>query len=470
MGVHSAFDVAIIGSGPGGYRAAVLAAERGLRAAIVESHTWGGTCLNRGCVPKKAWHHTAQLIAQARCFARRGVQGELRADLAQAWHHQRHVVQTVRAGYTEYLARLGVKRFDGRARFADVRRLALDSGAEIAARYIIIATGSRPIFPDALPLTPERIISTDELFDRLPPPGKRVAVTGSGVIGAEFAFILAMLGLEVAWICRSRPLARARFSAAALRTLAQELERQGVYARTGARVAGAEIGADGVTLTLEDGTHLQADWVLAAAGRRPNSDGLGLAEVGIAVDADGFIRTDPHQRTSLPHVFAIGDVANREMSANQALAQAAVAIDNIVAPASRRHDPLAVPFLVYSALVAGRLGHTEEEIEDQGREPAVGHAAFEVNPRALGQDDTAGFVRLLADHDSGELLGAEIVGAEAGELINLVAQAYGRADALARLAALRYNHPARAEEIGNAVEALATKWGLAEKVFGAPTE
>ncbi len=470
MDASALFDVAIIGSGPGGYRAAVLAAERGLRAAIVEGHSWGGTCLNRGCVPKKAWHHTAQLVAHAKCFARRGVHGELRADLAQAWRHQRQVVQTVRAGYIDYLARLGVRSFTGRARFADTRRLVLDSGEEIPARHIIIATGSRPLFPDALPPVPGRILSTDELFDLPPPPGKRVAVTGSGVIGAEFAFILAQLGLEVAWICRGYPLSRARFSAAALRTLAQELERHGVRARTGARVAGAEIGADGVALTLEDGTRLHADWVLAAAGRRPNSDGLSLAEVGIAVDADGFIRTDPQQRTSLPHVFAIGDVASREMSANQALAQAAVAIDNIVAPASRRHDPLAVPFLVYSAVVAGRLGHTEEEVEDQGREPAVGYAAFEVNPRALGQDDTAGFVRLLADHDSGELLGAEILGAEAGELINLVAQAYGRADALARLAALRYNHPARAEEIGNAVEALATKWGLAERIFGASRE
>lgn len=458
-------DVLIIGSGPGGYRAAVLAAQRGLKAGIAERGTWGGTCLNRGCVPKKAWHHSAQQVAAARDHARRGLAGGIQGDLTRAWLHQRDVVQAVRSGYTDYLARLGVQRLEGTARFIDPHTVCVGEKTRIRCRHAIIATGSRPIFPAALPYVAQRVISTDQLFDDPPPPGHHVAICGSGVVGAEFAFILAMLGRRATWICRGEPLEHARFSAPARRVLIDQLAAHGVAPRVGARVTNAAIG-EHVTLTLEDGTTLTADWVLVAAGRRPNGDTLGLENAGIETDADGFIRVDAHQRSTAPHIFAIGDVASREMSANQALAQAAVAVENILTPGVSTHAPEAIPFVVYSAAVLARLGLTEDELEAQEREPAIGYAAFEANPRALGQDDPVGFVRLVADHDTGELQGAEIVGREAGELINLISGVYRQPQALARLARLPYNHPSRAEEIQNAVEALATRWGLMEQIFG----
>lgn len=459
-------DVLIIGSGPGGYRAAVLAAQRGLRTGVVERGTWGGTCLNRGCVPKKAWHHSAQQVADARGHARRGLAGEIRGDLNRAWLHQREVVQAVRSGYVDYLARLGVQRLEGGARFADPHTVCIGDKDTVECRHVIIATGSCPIFPSALPFVPERMISTDELFDNPPPAGDDVAVCGSGVIGAEFAFILAMLGKRVTWICRGEPLSHARFSAPARRALMDQLAAHGVAPRIGARVVQTAITGERVALTLEDGATLAADWVLVAAGRRPNSDALGLENAGVETDADGFICVDAHQRCAAPHIFAIGDVASREMSANQALAQAAVAVENILTPGASKHAAVAVPFVVYSAAVLARLGLTEDELEAQEREPAIGYAAFEANPRALGQNDSAGFVRLVADHDTGELHGAEIVGREAGELINLIGGVFQHPNALSRLARLPYNHPSRAEEIQNAVEALATRWGLMEQIFG----
>lgn len=461
------FDLAVIGSGPGGYRAAVLAALRGLKVAIVEKDEWGGCCLNRGCVPKKAWYHSARLIAASRDFAARGIQGPLQGDLRGAWRHQREVVLKVRASYTDYLARLGVRALRGTARFLDQNTIAVGDAAQVAADHVIIATGSSPFVPPALELCRDRIITTDDLFDREPPAGKRVAVVGSGVIGTEFAFILGMLGLDVTWLMQQEPLSRSAYSVPARKALLDALAAHGIRPRTASRVAAAEIGTDGVVLTLPDGSRERVDWVLLGAGRTPHTRGLDLAAAGVDVDADGFIRVDEYQQTTASSIYAIGDVANPAMTSNHALAGAAVAVSNIIAAQSRRRDDAAVPEVIYSALELARIGLNEDGAEAKGFEPATGFAAFEANPAALGQGDARGFVRLIADMDSGRLLGAEIVGKDAAELIHILGMEFGTEDALKRLAGAAYNHPTRAEEILNAVETLAARWRLDKFVFGA---
>jgi dihydrolipoamide dehydrogenase len=210
------FDLAIIGSGPGGYRAAVLAALRGLKVAVIERDQWGGCCLNRGCVPKKTWYHSARLLAAGRGFAARGIEGALRGDLSQAWRHQRGVVAQVRESYTDYLRRVGVRLIEGAARFVD-RGTVAAAGERIAADHVIIATGSEPFIPSNLPRSIGRILTTDDLFDAEPPAGKHAAVVGSGVIGTEFAFILSMLGREVVWLMQRDPLSRSAYSVPARR-------------------------------------------------------------------------------------------------------------------------------------------------------------------------------------------------------------------------------------------------------------
>jgi dihydrolipoamide dehydrogenase len=461
------FDLVVIGSGPGGYRAAVLGALRGLSVAIVEKGVWGGTCLNRGCVPKKAWHASAMRVAQSAGLAARGVRGTLTGDLATAWDHQHRVVDTVRESYVDYLKRLGVAAFAGAASFADSRTVRVAGGETLRGRHVIVATGSAPFVPPGLPRTPGRILTTDDLFDAPPPPGRRVAVVGSGVVGTELAFILAMLGCQVKWITNAEPLSRTGFSPPALKLLYAALKRHGVVARTRSRVQGGRVLADGVELTLPDGARETVDWVLLGSGRVPYTESLDLAAAGVATDADGFVAVDERCRTTVPHIYAIGDVANPAMTSNHALAEAAVAVADILDPGSRRREPAQVPELVYSALELGRVGLSEDDAEDRELEAATGFAAFEVNPAALGEDDAEGFVRLVADGDSGKLLGAEIVGAQAGELIHVIAREVGRDDGLRGVARMLYNHPSRAEEFLNAAETLASKWGLGEPVFGA---
>jgi dihydrolipoamide dehydrogenase len=465
MTASRTIDLAVIGSGPGGYRAAVLGALRGLKVALVEEGVWGGTCLNRGCVPKKAWYATARLVAANAHFRERGLAGRLTPDLAAAWRHQRGVVEAVRASYVDYLERLGVTAIRGRATLRAGREVDVTGYGVLSAGAIVIASGSSPYRPAGFALHPGRVLTSDELFDAPPPAGRRVAVLGSGVIGTEMAFILTMLGCEVVWLVQSEPLARVGFTSPALAALRDALAGHGVRPRRTGRPHACAADARGVTLTLPDGTNERVDWVLVASGRRPNVAGIGLEPAGVALGADGFIASDERTMTAAPGVYAIGDCANPRMTSNHALAEAAVAIADIVAPGSAERDRGAVPEVVYSALELARVGWSEAQAEDAGREPATGFVSLQSSPAALAEGDARGFVRVVADLESGELLGAEAVGTHAGEWIQVASSALRAPHGLARLARVRYNHPSLAEEVLNATETLAAKWGLGERIF-----
>ncbi len=463
------FDIVVIGSGPGGYRAAVLAALRGKRVAIIERHSWGGCCLNRGCVPKRAWHYSADLIAASRRFGARGIGGHLGADLHRAWQHQKTVVATVRKSYLDYMQRLGISAYAGTANLRDthhVRVVAVDVSLELEAGNIIIATGSVPHLPRGVGPVPGRVLTTDMLFDQPPPPGKRVVIVGAGIVGVEFAYILSMLGREVRWIASRAPLSTSLFSAPARENLMAAFKEHGIEPLTGRRLAHLRVGGSGVILSLDDGGVEVADWVLLGTGRVPCTDQLGLDRAGVEVDGRRFVKTDRFLRTTAANIYAIGDCASAQMTANQALAGATVAIDNIVSGNRTEYEPLWTPEVVYSAMELARIGLNEDLAEDRGLEPAIGFTAFEASPCALGQGDNRGFVRLIADMDSGALLGGEVVGSGAGELIHVLAAAPDQARTLRWLAKARVNHPARAEEFLNATETLARRWGLAGRIFG----
>ena len=461
-------DLAVIGSGPGGYRAAIYAALRGLSVAIVEEADWGGTCLNRGCVPKKDWHHTAKTVAQSARFADRGLQGgPLRGDLASAWEHQKRVVTEVRDSYVQFMDRLGVRQLRGHGRLDADGRVVVDGpdGGTLAPAHTILATGSRPApIPGVTPVS-GRILTTDMLFDEPAPPAGEVIVVGSGVIGTEMAFILSQLGCTVTWLTTGAPLRRSRFTPQARGTLEQRLADLGIEPTSEDRLAGAHVEGERVVAELADGTVHEADWLLLGTGRAPVTDDLGLPEAGVGTDERGFVRVDAHRETERAGVYAIGDCANPRQTANHAMADAVVAVKNILGEAVAADDD-AVAEVVYSAVEMARLGLDDDEAEDGGWEPAVGFTSFGSNPKALGADADEGFTRILADMDEGTFLGGEIVGENAGELIHLLTTRTDPQSALAEIAAGRYNHPAMAEEVLNSTETLAANWGLGATVFG----
>jgi len=452
------FDLLVIGSGPGGYRTAVLAAQHGLSVAIVEKDAWGGACLNRGCVPKKTWYSSARLAAAAPGFAERGLRGTLVPDLAAAWRYQRKVVETVRTSYVDYLDRLKISRLHGAASFVDGTRVKIGKET-VEAGNVVVATGSRPVLPQSLRGL-SRVLTTDDLFERELPAGSRIALLGGGSVGAEMAFILPRLGLEVVWLTGGEPLRQSRFSASARRRLNEALAADGVTARSGSRPLGAAQDSRSVRLELPGGKTKRVDWVLAGTGRRPNTESLGCEAAGIELDEGGFVGVDQAQRTSAPRVYAIGDCANAAMTANHALAEASVAVASIVSPASAPGRAGWVPEVLYSALELASAGATEDELEARDAEYAVGFSAFAANPAALGEGSAEGYVRLLVDPQRGSLLGCEITGADAGELIHLAQPGGADGPLLERMARARFAHPSRSEEFLNASEALIASWGF----------
>ena len=464
------YDLVIIGSGPGGYRAAILGRLRGLEVAIVEKADWGGCCLNRGCVPKKDWHHTARLLSASRDFTARGINGgPLTGDLDAAWDHQKSVVTSVRDNYTDYMKRLGITALRGSGRLADSHSVVVageEGETTVTAAHIVLATGSAPHVPDGITPDGTRILTTDDLFDRRPPPGRRVALAGGGVIGTEFAYILTRLGCDLSWFLGGKPLRGSAFTPAALRTLGEALEREGVTPQAGRRLSGAVADGDGVTVTLSDDSSERFDWLLLGTGRVPYTEGLGLEVAGVTTDEGGFIQVDAALRTGQPNIFAIGDCRGAAMTANQALADATTVVDNIITGGERPAPDRWVPMAIYSAVEMARAGLDDDTAEDEGHEPAVGFAAFESSPRALGQDEPEGHVRLLADRDDGTLLGVEVVGDDAAETIHLTALAPDPGQVLHALAGGPWNHPTRAEEFGNAAETMASQWDMDEFIFG----
>ncbi|MFP4561580.1 MAG: dihydrolipoyl dehydrogenase family protein, partial [Thiohalorhabdus sp.] len=462
-------DLMVVGSGPGGYRAAVYAALRGLSVGIVEKADWGGTCLNRGCIPKKDWHHTAKTIARSAKFADRGIAGgPLKGDLGAAWAHQERVVAQVQESYVGFMDRLKVQQYKGHARLDADGNVVIEGpdAGTVAARNVILGTGSRPApIPGVEPVS-GRVLTTDMLFDEEAPPAGEVIVAGSGVIGTEMAFILAQLGCAVTWVASGAPLRKTRFTPQARGALEDKLKEHGIAWRTGGRLASTRVDGERVVAELDDGERLEADWLLLGTGREPVTDGLGLEEAGVETDDRGFARVDEYRRTTREGVYAIGDCANRHQTANHAMADGVVAVKNILEAESTEANDAMVPEVVYSALELARVGLDDDEAEDAEYEPAVGFTSFETNPKAVGQDTDEGFTRLLVDMDEGTLLGGEIVGDSAGELIHILTSHPDPDTALSQIAAGRFNHPAMAEEVLNSTETLAANWGLGPEIFG----
>jgi dihydrolipoamide dehydrogenase len=462
-------DLVVIGSGPGGYRAAIYAALRGLEVAIVERADWGGTCLNRGCIPKKDWHHSAKTIAKSASYAERGITGgPLRGDLAAAWQHQERVVAQVQDSYVKFMDRLGVKKVRGHGRLDGEGNVTIDGpdAGTLETRHVILGTGSRPMPLDGVEPTSGRVLTTDMLFDEPAPPAGEVVVVGAGVIATEMAFILGQLGCSVTWLATRGPLSKTTFTPQARRVLEDKLAEYGMTWHTGGRLAATRVAGERAVAELDDGATFEADWILLGTGREPVTDDLGLDAAGVTTDARGFVQVNAARETSRAGVYAIGDCANPRQTANHAMADAVVAVKNILAQGSAEADDNAVPEVVYSAVEMAHVGLDDDAAEDEGWEPAVGFTSFETNPKAVGTDADEGFTRLLVDMDEGTLLGGEIIGDNAGELVHVLTTHADPETALARIAAGRFNHPAMAEEVLNSTETLAANWGLGPEIFG----
>src|SRR5262245_16034434 len=451
----SRFQVVIVGTGPGGYVAAIRAAQLGLKTAVVEKDQLGGTCLNWGCIPTKAWIVTAHLYEMIKKAKEFGIDvGEPKINWDALVERKNKVVKQMTGGVGTLLKGRQVEIFKGTAKLTAKNRIAIagndGTNSEIGADHIVLATGAQATLPPGFKLDGERVITSQEALDLSHQP-KRLAVLGGGVVGCEFACFFAAIGTQVTLVEMLPRLVPAEDDEIA-QALEREMKKQKIAIHTNTKVEGLSDGPNGaVKLALSGGQSLEVDTVLVATGRKPSADGLGLEALGIARGDRGKITVNDHLQTSLKSVYAIGDVTDIRQLAHFASAQGKAAVE-IIAGHPAQTNWRAVPAATFTSPEIASVGLTEREAKAEGRTVKIGRFPFRAHGRNIADGELTGFVKLIGDAGTDQVLGAHIIGAKASELIHECALAIA-ADLNARdLAQAIHAHPTMTETIGEAAE------------------
>ena len=451
------FDVIVIGAGPGGYVAAIRAAQLGLTVASVEKEpTLGGTCVRVGCIPSKVLLESSERFAMARDhLAEHGVVvGDVELDLATMMQRKDAVVKSNTDGVAYLFKKHGIERFTGvgelQGRGHVIVRNA-DGDTELHAEHVILATGSSAAPLEGVEVDGERVITSDHAIALSEVP-EHLVVIGAGAIGLELGSVWARLGAQVTvleYLDRVLPTMDAEIS----REATKVFSRQGLEIRTGVAVRGAKRSKQGVSVSVEGGSPVKADIVLVATGRVPNSEGLGLVAAGVETEGPGFVKVDERFRTSLEGVYAIGDLIHGPMLAHKA-EDDGVAVVEMIATGHGHVDYDLVPNVVYTEPEIASVGKTEEQLKEAGVPYRKGVFPYQANGRARAIGATDGKVKLLAHRDSDRLLGAHIIGARAGDLIAELVAAMAFHASSEDVARLSHAHPTLAEVVKEAALAV----------------
>ncbi len=455
------YDVIIIGGGPGGYNAAIRAAQLGLKAACVEKRTTlGGTCLNVGCIPSKALLHASELFElAAKDFSGFGIEVTPNLNLAAMMKQKEEAVGQLTKGVEFLFKKNKIDWLKGSGKLAGAGSVEVTSAdgslARLAAKSIVIATGSEPAPLPGVVVDQKRIVDSTGALALAEVP-KRLVVIGAGVIGLELGSVWRRLGAEVTvleFLDRVLP----GTDAETARTLQRSLTRQGVSFRLGVKVTSAEVKKTSVALSFEPvagGARetLEADRVLVAVGRRPYSEDLGLASAGVEVDARGFIRTD-RGRTSAQGVFAIGDVTTGPMLAHKAEDEAVACAETIARRAGHVNYEV-IPNVIYTWPEVATVGRSEEDLKATGISYRTGKFPFTANARAKVNRETEGFVKVLADAATDRILGVHMIGPSVSEMIGEYCVAMEFSAASEDVARTSHPHPSRSEALRQAAMAV----------------
>ncbi len=436
------FDLVVIGAGSGGTRASRLSAGFGARVAVVEESRLGGTCVNVGCIPKKLFvyaSHYGEDFADAAAFG--WDVPKPRFDFARLRKNKDAEIERLNGVYAELLDDAGVTRIDGRARLVDAHSVAVGE-RRVTTEHILVATGGWP----SLPKTPgiEYALSSNEVFalDALP---ERVVVVGGGYIAVEFAGIFHGMGAHTTQLYRGDLFLRG-FDGDVRRSLASEMRKRDIDLRFQSDVTRIEKTSAGLRLTLNDGSTLDTDAVLYATGRAPNTRGLGLEALGVATGKGGEILVDDYSRSSVPNVWAIGDVTDRMNLTPVALHEGICFARTVFGGAPTKPDHRDVPTAVFSTPTIGSIGLTEEEARERHGDVLVFRSSFKPLRHTLTGRDEQTLVKLVVDRASDRVLGAHMLGPEAGEIIQGIGVAVKCGVSKAQLDSTIGIHPTTAEE------------------------
>jgi len=418
------YDVLVIGAGPAGYVAAIRAAQLGQKTAIVDKQWLGGVCLNVGCIPSKSLLKNAEVAHILRERAKEfGFSFEnLRLDYSVAVKRSRQNSDRLTKGVAFLMRKNNIAVFMGEARFKTKETITVTDKegkvSELSARNFIVATGASPMVPASWRVDGEKVVTYLEaiLQEKLP---RSVIIIGSGAIGVEFATVWSSYGVDVTiveMLPRLVPLEDEEIS----KELEKEFKKRGIKTLTGHKVEAVESTASGVKVTVSAGgqhTALEAEQALVAIGFRPNSKGLGLEEIGVKINERGFVEINEKMQTSVPNIYAIGDVTGKLMLAHVGSAMGIVAAENIAGVETVTLDYEMMPRATYCQPQIASFGLTEAQARQRGYSVKIGRFPFQANGKALGLGDYTGFVKLVVDEKYGEILGAHMIGPEVTELL-----------------------------------------------------
>jgi dihydrolipoamide dehydrogenase len=456
--MSDSFDVIIIGAGPGGYVCAIRAAQLGLKVACVEKRaTLGGTCLNVGCIPSKALLQSSEHFEEAKHkLAEHGIQlGSVSLDLGRMQARKSEVVGANVKGVEFLFKKNKVTWLKGAGRIVNPTTVEV-AGVEYGAKHIVIATGSESIPLKGIEVDETRIVTSTGALELSQVP-EHLVVIGGGVIGLELGSVWGRLGAKVTvieYLDRITPGMDNELSKAFERVLV----KQGFKFKLKSKVTAAVADETGVNVTIEPAAGgvaetIRADVVLLAIGRRPHIEGLGLAEVGVALDERGRVKTDAHFATNVPGIYAIGDAIAGAMLAHKAEDEG-VALAELLAGQKPHLNYNAIPSVVYTWPELASVGETEEQLKARGQAYKVGKFPFTANGRARAMGDMDGFVKILADAKSDAVLGAHIMGPDAGTLIAEVALAIEFGASAEDVARTCHAHPTLSEAVKEAALAV----------------
>lgn len=449
------FDVAIIGSGPGGYVAAIRCAQLGMKTAIIEKYsTLGGTCLNVGCIPSKALLASSHHVEELEKFAEHGIQiaGDVKVDLQKMIERKQSVVDQTCAGVKFLMDKNKITVFEGLGSFESATQIKItknDGSSEtIEAKNTIIATGSKPSNLPFITLDKERVITSTEALELKEVP-KHLIIIGGGVIGLELGQVYLRLGANVSvveYADRILP----TMDGAISKELTKVLKKQGMKFYVSHKVQKVERQGESVLVEAENKKgeieKIEGDYALVAVGRRPYTDGLQADKAGVKINDRGQVEVNEHLQTSASNIYAIGDVVKGAMLAHKA-SEEGIMVAEIIAGQKPHIDYNLIPGVVYTWPEVAAVGKTEEQLKADGVEYKAGQFPFRALGRARASDDTNGFVKILADAKTDEILGVHMVGARVADLIAEAVVAMEFRASAEDIARTSHAHPTFAEAV-----------------------
>lgn len=445
------FDLVVLGAGPGGYVAAIRAGQLGMKTALVERDEVGGICLNWGCIPSKALIRNAEVLSLVKHAADFGISFDnLQYDFGKAIDRSRQVVKRLTSGVHSLLKKNKVEVIKGTGELRDRNTIQVQGGQTLTARNVIIATGARQRQLPALPIDHEVVITSKDALALREVPS-RVVIVGGGATGAEFAYVYRSYGAEVT-IVELLPRLVPNEDEDISRQLQRAFDRQGIKTMAGAQVTSVSVADHAARVAISGGsgeTVIECDKVLVAVGVQGNTDGIGLENAGVATQRS-FVTIDEKMQTSVPGIYAIGDVTGKLLLAHVASAQGVTAVETIAGLNPPQLDYSLMPRAIYCNPQVASFGLTEAQAREQGYSIKVGKFPFTASGKALALAETEGLIKLVVDSEVGEVLGAHMIGAEVTELLGEVSLARLLEGTTTELGWLVHPHPTISEMVKEA--------------------